>query len=330
LQWIFFVGMAVFTGFVLLWSVFKLIHVVFLQVPLAVAGKSGKRGINLSIISMIFNFLGNLFRFALRCILQSSITMDYTHPEPIGVQVAVIVLNGISIAFWIASLALIMGFWVDALHSKMRVKMATRTKVLCIAAAFFVLIMIPGLLMATVFGQFVIGATIIIIPYVLDTIVFIVVTIVLRTRCCIPPVSITPSSQNTTRVAYVNRYITIATVSWIFITIFGGFGGVMGGMPHLSNVAIFFVYISDIFENLAIWSTMMLVERNLGPFVIIRDVLTWSKNDVNMAKSDTGSSKVSSSKFGSSSTPTSSQQQSTVVATHAQNLSGTDSASTLS
>jgi hypothetical protein len=268
----------------MVWSILKLIHVYCLQEPVSQM-TNGKRPVNLSVISMYLNCFGNTIHFSLRCIKQAQVTMDYATPEPIGTQVAVVILNSVSIACWIASLAIIMGFWIDALHSKLRIKMAARTKVLCIVAAFLVLVMIPGMLMATALGMFVVGVTIIIIPYIIDTTIFVIVVTILRTGCCIPPGTPALSESNRKKAAYVYRYMTVATVAWTFITVFGGLGGIIAGMPHFATISTFLTLIATIAEAVAVWATMMLVERKIGLRVLLHDVFTWSHNSTSLSKS---------------------------------------------
>lgn len=286
-QWIVFILTAFFTAFFFAWSVLKLIHVIFLQPPKAAS--KGRR-VNLSFVSMLLNVIGNGLRLALRSMKPIQLTMEYGN-VPIGQEAAVVTLNATSAACWIASLALIMAFWVTALHAKLAVKMAVRTKILCFLAASVVLIMIPGMILATVMRQLVLGATIILIPYVIDSLFFITTTLVLRMGCCLPKNAPTISDNTQKKLNYVYRYLTVASVAWIFLTIFGGFGGILQGMPGFGTISTFFVAISNICEFVAIWGTMMLVERKIGLRRLVVEVLTWTKNTSTLERTSTGISK---------------------------------------
>jgi len=255
----------------LAWSILKLIHFLFLEVS-----RTGeKRKLSLSLFSMILNALGNAIRFAFRCIQQKPMVMNYGVVE-VAKTSALIVLNALSMACWIASFAIIMGFWVHALNARLHIRFATRTKVFCIIGAFMVLLMIPGMLMATIFDQPLVGTLLIIVPFFIDSTLFVVITIVLSADCCTKrKTAAEVSEENLLKVAHVRRYFILGSASWVVVTIAGSLGGIIQPLPGMDTIFVLPQLISSIAENVVIFSTMMLVERRVGPIKLVKDIFTW-------------------------------------------------------
>jgi len=293
-QWFLFIVPAVLMALFTIWSFIKLIHVFFLE-----ARVEGDRRTfnNLSVVSMILNLLGNALRFALRCFKPETLLMDYGESDPPRTVVK-IVLNGTSIALWIASFSIIMGFWVHALNAKLHIRLATRTKIICIIGAFITLLMIPGMLLSTLFKQYsAIGTYLVIVPYVIDSTLFVVVTIILFTGCCTKKKK-TPaevSEKNLRIMAHVRLYFIIGSVSWVVVCYVGSFGGLMKPLPGMFTIYMIPYTIALIAEYTAIYATMMLVERGVGPIKLVRDVLTW-----NVGATPNSATKVSTSLNNSS------------------------------
>jgi len=267
-QWLCYAAFLAVMAFYTLWAWAKLVHTWALR---------GRRAVNLSFASMVLNALGNALRLGLRAIVQTpAFTLAYDQPLPLATRIAFIVLNGASAACWIASLALVTGFWVQVLHAKLHARMATRTQVACVVGAATTLLMIPGMLLATVFGQFLLGTVIILLPYVIATVLFNVLVVVLRARCCQAPETAKRSAMNLARIRHVNTYMTIAALAWIPLTLAGALSGIVKGAPHADALSFLFVVLSSVAECVAVWATMMLLERDLGPWRVLRELAAWT------------------------------------------------------
>lgn len=270
------------------WSVLKLIHTYLYKNLFA---KSGSIGVNLSSASILLNIFGNAMRVALRFIVVPQVTLSYDKPLPVHTSIIMLVMHALSVGFSVASLGSIMGFWFDALRASMLTRMASRTKIMCALGAALSMLIIPGLILArSKYG--VLGAILILFPYYFSTTVFIGITVILRTGCCINSDTSDLSPANKAKLNYVFRFITVASAAWVLLTATATATVLVKPMPGMDTLAILPMMLSIIAEGVMVWATMMLVERKVGPFKVVREVFCYRKlgHTVTYTKSTKGDS----------------------------------------
>jgi hypothetical protein len=186
-------------------------------------------------------------------------------------DIVVITLSTLSHALLSAAFSLVLGFWVDALHAKMRVKLARRTKILCFVVAAIMILAIPGSLLSVLgFGQ--IGTMLIIIPYVVNMLFFLVTVIVLECGCCTKKSSKMISESTKKKVSYANRWMPVAATGWIGAVVLESAYGLLKPMQGMNTAAALLHIVALLFEFVMIIGTVMLLEHRTRVGHVFYDV----------------------------------------------------------
>jgi hypothetical protein len=162
----------------------------------------------------------------------------------------------VPISLWMACSLLILGFWFDVLKSKLKPQIGRRTRIVCIVGASLLLLQIPGFFLLG-FNVLWLGALLTFLPYIVDIIGMIVLTIVISCKS-----DKQFSAKNAKRKKSAVRKLIVICALWIgyFVMLIAvsSFTDTPGG--YLATV------IGSIsMEFLICLFLMLLVDRTAGP-----------------------------------------------------------------
>jgi hypothetical protein len=125
----------------------------------------------------------------------------------------------LSMATWMATSALILGFWLDVLRRRMKVQLRPCTRILCLVGAALLLAVVPGIILLYVFANLTgdvfrtVGSVLLVLPFVLNTAVMVVVaalvTVRLRARLLLM------NAGTKRRSLHARGWIWTLTAAWI-------------------------------------------------------------------------------------------------------------------
>ena len=266
MQWVSTILLALVSILLTVWTLLKVIHVCCIR-------ESSSKRWNLATFSVVLSFLGSL-RFVIYVLPSEELTMEYTTTGATPVLLAITVINGVTMAFYFASFAIVIAFWVQIFRAKTKVTFGPFARVVCIIAAVLPLGIIPGIIVTVSVPEMAtLGIMIVLTCYILECTMFTILAIYLRVEAR----GVKLSKIFMDKKDYAMRFITAGVVGWWLAVFFGGMSGVFSGVPNANAASFAFHFVGFFFDILAFVSTIMLTEYEMGPRRLIRSVFCGDK-----------------------------------------------------
>jgi hypothetical protein len=222
-------------------------------------------------IVLVLNGVALLARTTMHLIVSPGNSGVWHRPAWEGVVKTVLVV--VPISLWMASSALVVGFWFDILVRRLRRTMAHRTRIVCIIGSIIVFLAVPGQIMAlnTTGVAQQIGVVLVLFPLLVDTTgLIIIASIVTRhlrqTRAVL-------NDANITKAEYALKWLWVNACVWIAFVVNVAVGAFLltniNGTP-LVHVTMPFGFIVVVTTSLTSLSILYLCDRNGGPIVMTR------------------------------------------------------------
>ncbi len=148
------------------------------------AKQCGKRRMADAVI--IMNGIAVLMQLITDVLPSASVTGQW--PSDLGVALTSGILIILNMALWMAASALALGFWLDVLRQKMLVKFRPCTRILCLAGASLLIVVVPGILLLYVFAGLTtttliaLASFLLVLPFFLNTLIMVTVASIITAK----------------------------------------------------------------------------------------------------------------------------------------------------
>lgn len=259
IAWIFYISLIVATFIMAIRATIKLIHLIFFQIR----NNSKTKQIRLAYISIILNFVAIWIQFAFRSIpnrlLLPHVITDKILDEQFGYTIGI--MNAVAKVPIMCSFCLILGFWFSITRNKLNnMKFAAHARIACWVCAGLTVLMVPGTILWKLEIAVTISNIIIVAPYIINSIVFIIISIRL-----IIYFNVLKSNDDTyltyKKQFYNLKYIVLGTISVCSISILGFSQSMLQKSPDLYILYFIIHVFLSIAELLFFYSCIKLTER---------------------------------------------------------------------
>lgn len=179
------------------------------------AKQCGKRRMADAVVVM--NGIAVLMQLITDVLPSASVTGQW--PSDIGVAITSGILIILNMALWMAASALALGFWLDVLRQKMKVRLRPCTRILCLAGASLLIVVVPGILLLYVFAGLTtttliaLASFLLVLPFFLNTLIMVTVASIITAKLKHRLAEMRETSRE--RAVRARRWIWILTSGWL-------------------------------------------------------------------------------------------------------------------